>query len=62
MTMINSKTIFLTLNGFEALLLTKALKFTKSSNKTQIDLVTHQVLNELTQRIQALARGETTTE
>jgi hypothetical protein len=49
--MISSKTIFLSLNKFEATLIIKALKFTRISTKVHIDYVTCQVLKELTQRM-----------
>jgi hypothetical protein len=56
--MISSKTIFLSLNKFEAILLIKALKFTRYSTKVHADYVTGQVLKELTQRMEALVRDE----
>jgi hypothetical protein len=56
--MISSKTIFLSLNKFEATLMIKALKFTRYSTKVHTDYVTGRVLKELTQRMEALVQGE----
>ena len=53
-----SKTIFLSLNEFEATLIIKALKFTRYSTKIHTDYVTGQMLKELTKRIEALVGGE----
>ena len=58
--MINSETVLLSLNKFEAALVIKALKFTRNSTKIHTDYVTGQVLKELTQRMEALVRDEKT--
>jgi len=48
----------MSLNKFEATLIIKALKLTRYSTKVHTDYVTGQVLKEITQRMEALIRGE----
>lgn len=56
--MIRSRPIFLTLNKLEAKLIAKALKFTTSHARAEIGFTEYQMFNELTKRMQAIARGE----
>lgn len=56
--MIRSRPIFLTLNKLEAKLIAKALKFTTSRARGEIGFTEYQMFNELTKRMQAIARGE----
>jgi hypothetical protein len=54
----NGQRVTNVLNKFEATLIIKALKLTRYSTKVHTDYVTGQVLKEITQRMEALIRGE----
>ena len=58
MKMIRNRPIFLCLNKLEAKLIAKALKFTSSHVRAEIGFTEYQIFNELTKRMQAIARGE----
>jgi hypothetical protein len=56
--MIRSRPIFLTLNKLEAKLIAKALRYTTSHVRAEIGFTEYQMFNELTKRMQSIARGE----
>ena len=56
--MIRNRPIFLCLNQLEAKLIAKALRYTTSHARAEIGLAEYQMFNELTKRMQAIARGE----
>jgi hypothetical protein len=56
--MIRNRPIFLCLNKLEAKLIAKALRYTTSHARAEIGLTEYQMFNELTKRMQAIARGE----
>jgi hypothetical protein len=56
--MIRNRPIFLCLNKLEAKLIAKALRYTTSHARAEIGFTEYQMFNELTKRMQAIARGE----
>jgi hypothetical protein len=56
--MIRNRPIFLCLNQLEAKLIAKVLRYTTSHARAEIGFTEYQMFNELTIRMQAIARGQ----